>query len=469
MSTGTRSALPELLLLILFSVAPCSLSFARFNVTHVPGFDGELPFRLETGYVTVNEETGAEFYYFFVESERNPSEDPLILWLTGGPGCSSISGLAIDMGPLKFNVEEFDGKLPTMSANPYAWTKIANMIFVDWPIGSGFSYSKNASDYLTDDIAATKTMLEFLKKWFLDHPNFLLNTFYMGGDSYGGKMSVIVAQEIVEANKRGQLPLINIKGYIAGNPSTGEDVDSNTEVGRAYELAVVPEELYQQVLINCEGEDYWSPTKVQCSKHLDTFHEFLDEINPDNVLDPHCSEDPPNLNENSMARSLKDKSMEQFNSSSDPVITCITGELLSNYWVNNDLVREALHVKEGTVGRFHRCNFNIAFKYYTRSIPSSVPYHHSLLSKGYRAMIYNGDHDLKVSLWGTLTWIRSLNYTELKSWHSWKAGGQVAGYAILFSNNLTFTTIKGGSHVAPNKKPMRCFFMFERWSSYQAL
>ncbi|PKA49678.1 Serine carboxypeptidase-like 18 [Apostasia shenzhenica] len=470
MSNICRSALPDLLLLLLlFSVVPCILSSARFNVTHIPGFDGELPFRLETGYVTLNEETGAELFYYFVESERNHSEDPLILWLLGGPGCSGVNGLAIDMGPIRFNVEHFDGKLPSTYANPYAWTKIANMLFVDWPVGTGFSYSENVNDYYNEDVNGTRLIHTFLKKWFLVHPSFLVNTFYMGGDSYGGKLAVLVAHEIVEANEGGDLPRINIKGYLVGNPATSENVDTSTEIVHAYGLGVVSKEFYQLVVTNCAGDNYKYPKNAICAKHLNIFEEFLAEINRYSILDPICDDNPASLKQNSMARSLKDSSAKHLSSASDSHTSCITSDLLGNYWANHDLVREALHVREGTVGRFIRCNFKINANFYIRSIPSSVPYHHSLMSRGYRALVYSGDHDLKIPFLGTLAWIKSLNYTVLEPWHSWKAGGQVAGYATLFSNNLTFTTIKGGSHVAPSKMPMQCFVMFERWSSHQAL
>ncbi|PNT74196.1 serine carboxypeptidase-like 18 [Brachypodium distachyon] len=93
-----------LLLLLLNLVAgllllPFSRSAAAHKVvTHLPGFDGPLPFYLETGYVSVEEETGTELFYYFVESERSPATDPVILWLTGGPRCSVFSALAFEIG-----------------------------------------------------------------------------------------------------------------------------------------------------------------------------------------------------------------------------------------------------------------------------------------------------------------------------------------------------------------------------------
>ncbi|KAM0841549.1 hypothetical protein ACQ4PT_058973 [Festuca glaucescens] len=84
---------PAVLLLLLSSSASASTV-----VIHLPGFDGPLPFYLETGYMGVEEETGTELFYYFVESERSVSTDPLILWLTGGPRCTVFSRLAFEVG-----------------------------------------------------------------------------------------------------------------------------------------------------------------------------------------------------------------------------------------------------------------------------------------------------------------------------------------------------------------------------------
>nr|CAB3498336.1 unnamed protein product [Digitaria exilis] len=49
-------------------------------------------------YVGVEEETGTELFYYFVESERSPRTDAVLLWLTGGPRCSAFSGLGFEVG-----------------------------------------------------------------------------------------------------------------------------------------------------------------------------------------------------------------------------------------------------------------------------------------------------------------------------------------------------------------------------------
>lgn len=55
-------------------------------------------------YIGVDEKEDVQFFYYFIESEGNPREDPLMLWLTGGPGCSAISGLTFEIGCLFISV-----------------------------------------------------------------------------------------------------------------------------------------------------------------------------------------------------------------------------------------------------------------------------------------------------------------------------------------------------------------------------
>ena len=72
----------------------------------------------------MEEETGAELFYYFVESERNPGTDPVLVWLTGGPRCSAFSGLAYEIGPVKFVLEPYDGTLPRLVYSPDSWTRV---------------------------------------------------------------------------------------------------------------------------------------------------------------------------------------------------------------------------------------------------------------------------------------------------------------------------------------------------------
>ncbi|KAJ7958278.1 Serine carboxypeptidase [Quillaja saponaria] len=142
------------------------------------------------------------------------------------------------------------------------------------------------------------------------------------------------------------------------------------------------------------------------------------------------------------------------------------GYLLCIYWADDDIVREALHIRKGSLGKWQRCNYDLPYMY---EIPSSFPYHVNLSRKGYRSLVYSGDHDKAVPFLGTQAWIRSLNYSIVDDWRSWHVKGQVAGYTRTYSNRMTFATVKGGGHTAPEYKPDECFAMFDRWISENPL
>ncbi|PIN18369.1 Sinapoylglucose--sinapoylglucose O-sinapoyltransferase [Handroanthus impetiginosus] len=117
-----QSYLKFILLFLLLFFSDTILS--QFVIDDLPGFPGKLPFRLETGYVGVGEGEEVQLFYYFIEPEGSPQYDPLILWLTGGPSCSGLSGLLYEIGPLTFDYANAGGSIPALVLNSYSWTKV---------------------------------------------------------------------------------------------------------------------------------------------------------------------------------------------------------------------------------------------------------------------------------------------------------------------------------------------------------
>ncbi|CAF1704181.1 unnamed protein product [Brassica napus] len=166
------------------------------TVRYLPGYQGPLPFELETGYIGVGEAEESQFFYYFIKSERTPAEDPLLIWLTGGPGCSSISAFLLENGPLAFNTESDSGNIPSLVSTTYSWSKVANIIYLDQPVGTGFSYSRNPLANIPSDTRSAKLVPEFVHKWLAKHPEYFYNPFYVTGNSYAGKVVPAIVQEI---------------------------------------------------------------------------------------------------------------------------------------------------------------------------------------------------------------------------------------------------------------------------------
>ncbi|KAM3201447.1 hypothetical protein P3L10_033810 [Capsicum annuum] len=105
---------------------------------------------------------------------------------------------------------------------------------------------------------------------------------------------------------------------------------------------------------------------------------------------------------------------------------------------------------------------------YKMTLMNSIPYHINLSCKGYRSLIYSGNHDMLVPFQSTQAWIKNLNYSITDDWRPWIVDGQVAGYTRSYSNHMTFATVKGG-HTGPEYKRKESYHMFKRWIAQQSL
>nr|DBA27812.1 TPA: hypothetical protein GDO54_008269 [Pyxicephalus adspersus] len=174
--------------LVIFSIQAAP---QKDQIAFLPGLDEQPSFLQYSGYLNVP--GGKYLHYWFVESQQNPSASPVVLWLNGGPGCSSLDGFLTGHGP--FLVQE-DGN--TLKKNPHSWNKVA------W-----------------DNHMA-------LKDFFRLFPEFKDNDFYIAGESYGG---FYVPRLAVELSKDVS---INLKGIAIGNGLTSYDINSNSLLYFAY-------------------------------------------------------------------------------------------------------------------------------------------------------------------------------------------------------------------------------------------
>ncbi|KAG7571830.1 Alpha/Beta hydrolase fold [Arabidopsis suecica] len=427
-----------LLLLLVFCHHVDCASIVKF----LPGFEGPLPFELETGYIGIGEDENVQFFYYFIKSENNPKEDPLLIWLNGGPGCSCLGGILFENGPVGLKFEVYNGSAPPLFSTSYSWTKMANIIFLDQPVGSGFSYSKTPIDK-TGDISEIKRTHEFLQKWLRRHPQYFSNPFYVVGDSYSGMIVPALVQEISQGNYICCEPPINLQGYMLGNPVTYMDFEQNFRIPYAYGMGLISDEIYEPMKRSCNGNYYnVDPSNTNCLRLTEEYHKCTDKINIHHILTPDC--DVTNV-------TSPDCYYYPYH-----LIEC---------WANDESVREALHIKKGSKGKWARCNRTIP---YNHDIESSIPYHMNNSIRGYRSLIYSGDHDIAVPYLATQAWISSLNYSPIHNWRPWMINNQIAGYTRAYSNKMTFATIKGGGHTA-EYRPNETFIMFQRWISGQPL
>ncbi|KAB1214925.1 Serine carboxypeptidase-like 18 [Morella rubra] len=395
------------------------------------------------GYIGVDEKEEVQFFYYFIESEGNPREDPLALWITGGPGCSGFSALANEIGPLKLNMVEYNGSLPTFRLNSHSWTKVASIIFVDAPAGTGFSYSRSLEGFKTSDTKFAKQGYEFLRKWLLCHPIFISNALYITGDSYAGKIVPLIVENILDGIVAGDEPPLNLIGYSLGNPSTDPKFDDNSKVPYAHRMGLISDELYKKAKKSCNG-DYIEvdPSNIQCANDLQAISECTERINIGHILEPNCpSGNQPLDKVDDSRRCLIERYADSYQSLPEfRRFGCRNYyDFLFNVWGNDRSVRKALHVREGTVRGWIRCNRSLP---YMKDVESTVSSHFYLNTKGYRALVYSGDHDFVAPYMGTQRWIKSLNLSIVDEWRPWLVDLQVGGFTRGYSNGLTYATVK---------------------------
>ncbi len=141
-----------------------------------------------------------------------------MLWLTGGPGCSSEVALFGENGPCHVNANGTD-----TYPNPYSWNSRANLLYVDQPTGTGFSYGSGLDH---DEKGVASDMYSFLQEFLKAHPAYASLPFYAFGESYAGHYIPAVTHKIWQMNKNlppSDVP-IRLTGTAVGNGLTDPQV-----------------------------------------------------------------------------------------------------------------------------------------------------------------------------------------------------------------------------------------------------
>ena len=152
-------------------------------VSALPGF-GVPPTPHFSGFLNASAaEPGTYLHYWMAAAPgKDWQSKPVVLWMNGGPGASSVLGMLQEQGPLII-----DNKGDLME-NPYAWSKLANLVVLESPAGVGYSYcADHAMGCLNTDNStasdARRAMQDFFKTKF---PELSKNPFTITGESYAG-------------------------------------------------------------------------------------------------------------------------------------------------------------------------------------------------------------------------------------------------------------------------------------------
>ncbi|XP_021902172.1 serine carboxypeptidase-like 31 [Carica papaya] len=420
-------------------------------VTNLPG-QPHVEFKHYAGYVTVNEKNGRALFYWFYEATTLPDDKPLVLWLNGGPGCSSVGyGATQEIGPF---LVDTDGQ--GIKINPYSWSTEANMLFLESPVGVGFSYSNTTSDYknLGDDFTANDSYT-FLHKWFLKFPSYRKRTFYIAGESYAGKYVPELAELIYDKNNDPSL-YIDLKGILLGNPETSDAEDWRGLVDYAWSHAVVSDETHKIIKENCDfgSDNTWENNN--CSEAVDEVLKQYKEIDIYSLYTSVCIGDTANSEDSKTKIMMKrsSKMMPRIMGGYDPCLD----EYAETFYNRLD-VQKALHVSYGRhLRNWSICN-SVIFEEWSYSRPSVLPIYKKLIAAGQRIWVYSGDTDGRVPVLSTRYSLSSLGLPIKMAWRPWYHEKQVSGWFQEYEG-LTFATFRGAGHAVPSFKPSSSLAFF---------
>ncbi|KAF3322310.1 serine carboxypeptidase-like 34 [Carex littledalei] len=454
MATFSYSILSLSLFLLFSNLALAFSSELPIEIQKLQDADrvGKLPgqppvdFKQYAGYVTVNKTHGRALFYWFFEAMSNPEKKPVLLWLNGGPGCSSVGyGAMEELGPFLMQKG-----VPELKFNKHAWNKEANVIFVESPVGVGFSYTNTSSDLniLGDKITAEDSYA-FLVNWFKKFPQFKSHDFYIAGESYAGHYVPQLSEQIFDKNK--DCPkddYINFKGFMIGNAWMDDDTDTKGMIDYAWDHAVISDELYHAIKINCNFSQV--NTSDTCNKLLDDYYAVYDIINMYSLYVPTCVENTTNSRSprSHWIKGAGPTINSKFRKPSgyDPCVSDYT-----EVYFNRKDVQKALHANTTKIG-YNWTHCSDIIDNWNDSPSTVVPTLRKLVEGGLRVWVFSGDTDGRVPVTSTRYTLHKLGLKTVQEWKPWYAGQQVGGWTVMY-DGLTFVTIRGAGHEVPEFKP----------------
>nr|GEZ37980.1 serine carboxypeptidase-like 27 [Tanacetum cinerariifolium] len=383
----------------------------RYNdkIHSLPGQPTNVTFNQYSGYITVDKKQGRALFYWLVEASNGPaSSKPLVLWLNGGPGCSSIAyGAFEEVGPFRVGP---DGKTLSLKAN---------MLFVDSPAGVGFSYTNTSFDQIT-------------------------------GDQRTGHYVPQLSQIIVRLNKGVKQPDINFKGFLLGNPLLDDYYDNIGTFEFWWNHGLISDTTYQILNESCPYDSFLFPSG-DCYKYLLRAYSEFGDINFYGIYDPPCHELGTTLPLPWMFRG------------SDNCIIKYTKQ-----YMNRPDVQKALHANVTRLPYSWITCSDIVRGSWTDSPQTMLPIFKELIKAGIRIWVFSGDTDAVLPLTGTRYSIKALKLKTIVDWHAWYDKEKVGGWSQVYEG-MTYMTVKGAGHEVPMDQPKLALTIFAHFLKNIAL
>jgi len=402
------------------------------------------------GYFKLSGAKEKDYFYWLFEAKENPKDAPLIMWLTGGPGCSSELALFTENGPCKVNS---DGK--STSPNAFSWNRKANILFLDQPAGTGFSYGAEDHSESTISTDIHHFMQELVKKY----PQYHKNPFYIFGESYAGHFIPAAGAAVLQGNLDKDGEYVAIRGIGVGNGLT------DPEIQYPY---------YPQMAFN-------SPTTPKVISEA-AYIQMKQSISSCTALIHACNHGKRDDNQDSKCRSA----FSECNGNLiDPVTNsgvdvydlrkpCATPPLCGDYshvasYLNSERVKNVLGVQK----TWRTCNFGVNEQFHVDWMHSQAYHIPPMLENGMRVLIYAGDVDFICNWMGNKAWTLQLPWKHKAEYNKavdqpWTVNGKQLGKERRFGP-FSFLQIHKAGHMVPQDAPAASMLMVDAFVNGKTL
>eukprot|EP01060_Flectonema_neradi_P005273 TRINITY_DN134_c0_g1_i2.p1 TRINITY_DN134_c0_g1~~TRINITY_DN134_c0_g1_i2.p1 ORF type:complete len:459 (+),score=110.53 TRINITY_DN134_c0_g1_i2:47-1423(+) len=433
-------------------------------ITSLPGWEGPLPSKQYSGYLSFAKK---HIHYWYVEStglDPMATSTPTVLWMNGGPGCSSLDGWYYEHGPFRGTAAD-----PTkLELNPASWAKYANMLYIEAPVGVGFSYSDDPeTDYKQNDDISSQDNMHAMNKFFELYPELKTHPFFITGESYAGVYVPTLAEAIVWAVGNGTWTGAPLAGIGVGNGCTGSEIgvcggqrdqyDTEFLLGQAF----ISNKMKADIRAACTN---WAHPSAECLNLVSKMHSTISNINLYNIYGECINSNLEEGQERIYRAPLGETRF--FGPNLGGPDACIDSRHGTAYF-NQPGIVNATHVKPIDF-KWATCATAKGWSY--KSTRPNLPRDtYPTLIEKMRVVIYNGDWDACVPYTDNEAWTSGMGYPILDDWHAWTYASvddqsqQVGGYATRYAkNNFTFITIRGGRHEVPETAPIRALAFIEK-------
>ncbi|KAJ6584134.1 serine carboxypeptidase [Mycena vulgaris] len=415
-----------------------------------------------SGYLDIAE--GKHLFFWFFESRSSPSSDPLVMWLNGGPGCSSTTGLLFELGPCSVNKSD-NGTVFT-TRNEYGWNDNANIIFIDQPANVGYSFSSSKTAPVRNTPVAADDVYAFLQLFVRRFEEYATLPFHLAAESYGGHYAPHIASTVHHKNEEliqapsSDLRRINLESIMIGNGLSDPLIQMPSVVGYA-----------------CDGPfAVFDPSSRQCRSLRSRAPICERMIKACYARDTTTTCSPATFYCWYSLWSILDEAKRNIY---DIRMPCDTGgtscypELswLEEY-MNRPEIKRALGV-DPRAKDFVSCNneMNFAFMLQGDGMRDSKRLLTELVDDGIRLLIYAGNVDMMCNYMGESQWIAELpsKYKDAfgeAPFLPWTVSDRPAGVvrsAGEGAGNVTYLTVYEAGHMVPHDQPEAALDMLTRW------